>query len=516
MTLHVPTDHETISAVESATLSGPRPRPAWLARLLAVPTATLAKLAFALLCVLAAVGFFVFRTYPIYDSYYSLLWGREALHLHPLSFQVYRAPTEHPLAIAFGAFLSLFGTHGDRLLIASTIASYMALAAGLYRLSRLAFTPLVGAVAVALLLTRFNLSFLAVRGYVDIPFMACVIWAAALETERRRRGMPVFALLLAAELLRPEGWVLAGVYYIWWAWPAPWSQRLRYALLVAAGPVIWAGLDLAVTGDPLFSLHSTSGLAASLGRSKGLSAVPSSLWSFLVRLDKLPVLVGAFAGLLLALWLVPKRVWMPIVLLLSGLGTFVGVGVAGLSVIDRYLLVPSLMVIVFCAVGLAGWTMLEPRGWLRRGWALAAALLVAYGFAAAASTLSLQKLRTELGFRSDAHVALAAILHNPAVRRGLRCGPLSVPNHKLVPDARWILHRRPSGVIARSEARAKALAGKPGLTRRMRRGVALYPTGLAVERQALVDNSDNPLDQEPLPGFDRVAWTQYYGAYVHC
>ena len=35
------------------------------------------------------------------------------------------------------------------------------------------------------------------------------------------------------------------------------------------------------------------------------------------------------------------------------------VGVAGLSVIDRYLLVPSLCVMVFAAVFIAGWTMLR-------------------------------------------------------------------------------------------------------------------------------------------------------------
>ena len=35
------------------------------------------------------------------------------------------------------------------------------------------------------------------------------------------------------------------------------------------------------------------------------------------------------------------------------------VGVAGLSVIDRYLLVPSLCVMIFAAVFIAGWTMLR-------------------------------------------------------------------------------------------------------------------------------------------------------------
>ncbi|HEY5198596.1 MAG TPA: hypothetical protein VIJ51_16360 [Solirubrobacteraceae bacterium] len=485
-------------------------------RLGRVPEAVWARGAFALVCVGAAIGALVYPTYPIYDSDYALLWGREALHLHALTFQVYRAPTEHPLSIAFGALLSPLGQHAERVMILSTIASFLAIVAGVYRLGRVVFTPLVGVVAAALLLSRFNLSFLAVRGYIDIPYMAVVVWAAALEAQHPRRGTPVFVLLLAAELMRPDAWLIAGLYFLWCAWPASWRRRLLYAGLTAAGPLIWAGLDDLETGDPLFSLHSTSGLAAALGRNSGLGSVPSSLWTFLVRLDKGPLLVGAIAGLGLAIWLVPTRVVIPLVLLVIGMVTFGVIGAAGLSVIDRYLLLPALMVLIFCAVALAGWTMLEPGGLLRRVWALGALVLTVYGVTAAATTVSIQQIQTELGFRGDSHVELAAILSQPKVAAGLRCGPLSLPNRKLVPDARWILQRGPSGVVDRSQALVLQAAGKPALMRSIQRGVALYPTGLAVAREALVDNTDNPAEQVPMAGFVRVATTQYYGAYVNC
>ena len=52
----------------------------------------------------ALIGYFAFPTYPTYDSFYALLWGRDLLHLHLPDFRVYRGPTEHPLAIAFGTF----------------------------------------------------------------------------------------------------------------------------------------------------------------------------------------------------------------------------------------------------------------------------------------------------------------------------------------------------------------------------------------------------------------------------
>src|SRR3954466_5037707 len=119
----------------------------------------LARIAFALLCAGFAIGFFVFPTYPVYDSYYSLLWGRDLLHGNPLVFDGFRYPTEHPLAIAAGAVLQLFGGWADRLWVALILASVLVLGGGVYRLGRVAATPLVGAVAAAPLLTRFDSPF---------------------------------------------------------------------------------------------------------------------------------------------------------------------------------------------------------------------------------------------------------------------------------------------------------------------------------------------------------------------
>ena len=201
------------SLMEGATLSR---RPA-LARVRSLDADTIARIAFALLCVATAIGFFVYPTYPNYDSYYSLLWGREVLDFQLPGFEGFRVPTEHPLAIVAGmVFSPLPG--GDRLFIAAILASFLWLIWGVYRLGRTAFTPLVGGVAALLTLTRFDFGFLAARGYIDIPYMAIVVWAAALEAARPRRGVPVLLLLAAAGLLRPEAWVLSGLYWLWLAW----------------------------------------------------------------------------------------------------------------------------------------------------------------------------------------------------------------------------------------------------------------------------------------------------------
>ena len=50
----------------------------------------------------------------------------------------FRYPTEHPLAIAAGAILQLFGGWGDRLWVALILASFLVLVAGVYRLGRIA------------------------------------------------------------------------------------------------------------------------------------------------------------------------------------------------------------------------------------------------------------------------------------------------------------------------------------------------------------------------------------------
>jgi hypothetical protein len=494
--------------MDGSTLTRPRPGPGRL-RMPALPAGRgprLALAAFALVCLGFVVGYFVFPTYPVYDSYYDLLWGRDLLHGRAPVFEGFRYPTEHPLAIALGAVLSLLGHGGDRVWIALMLGSFLALVAGVYRLGRIAATPLVGAVAAALLLTRFDYAFLAARGYIDIWYMAMVVWAAVLEATAPRRGTPVLLLLAAAGLLRPEAWVLAGLYWCWLAWKATWPERLRYAALAAVGPVVWVGLDAIVTGDPLFSLHHTGGLAEDLGRSRPVSQLPAAVPGFFANLVKIPVLVIAVLGLVAGVVMAPRRMAMPLLLLATGLFTFVLIGVAGASVIERYLAVAALALMVFAAVALAGWTMLEP-GRLRTGWMVAAIVAVLAGAGYTAAHLDFSYFTSELRFRGEAHHDLAQVLHSPPVRAGLSCGPLSTPNHKIVPDSRWIADLGDAGVIARANRHVAHPA----------RGVALVVTSrFAILQQAWTDPLDDPRIQLPPPGFRRVATSRFYAAYARC
>jgi hypothetical protein len=487
-----------------------------------MPASAWAKLAFAVMCVLALVGYFAFPTYPTYDSFYALLWGRDVLHLHIPDFRVYRGPTEHPLAIAFGALCSIAGQGGARLVVLGSIASFVALVAGVYRVGRLCFGPVVGAVAGLLVLSRFFVENLAAQGYLDITYVAIVVWATALEIERPRRGPVVFGLLAAAGLLRPDAWVLSGIYWLWCigipTHPADNRTRLRYLGLAAIAPVLWLGVDAVVTGNPLYSLHSTSGLAAELGRTQGFSEVLSSTWSYAVRIDKLPVVFGSIIGGLIGIWLAPRRVLVPLVVLASLLFVFVAEGVAGASVVDRYMIGAAVVMIVFCAVTVGGWSMLRPGTALRRVWIAGAALLVLYGGVSAATTLSLTSLRTTLAYHEDFHEGLAAALHSPAVKAQLqRCPLLSLPNNKLIPDARWILDSTGQhDIVARSQASAERKRAHQLENRILRGSVAVYPLGEAVFVEAIVDVGDDPRDQVPLAGFKRVYTSRYYAVYANC
>lgn len=495
--------------------------------------------ALVLLSIATFVGFLVYPTYPNYDSYYSLIWGRELLHFQKPSFETYYAPTQHPLAVAFGALLSLLGRGGDRVMVFCTLVSFVVMVAGVYRIGRLLFTPWVGLVAGAILCTRFDFPFLAARGYIDIPYLALIVWAVALEIQRPGRGGVVWLLLLSAGLLRPEAWLLLGCYGLWLAvrtyregrsLPAAARSLARSAAISAIAPLIWCLSDWLVTGDPLFSLTHTSSFAEELGRTKGVSEIPGAMRAFFFNLTKAPVLAAGILGVVLAFWFVPKRALLPAGLWLIGSGTFVLVGIAGLSVIDRYLLVPALMVMIFAAVTIAGWTMLE-RGWVRNLWAVLAVAAVAYGAVFTVMRVNVNKLTSELERRGKSHRALVDLLDRPDVRDS--CVPFSTPSHKLVPEVRWVASLGEPDVRARSEAvgasdkrlapavRAKRKAAAERLSKG---GTAIYVVDRGtILRQALVTDRDDIFTQIPVyidrtaqADFERLAYNGYYSAYGRC
>ena len=499
--------------MERATLPRPQSASSFAARLAAVPAGVWAKIGFALLCLGALALYLVYPTAPTYDSMNSMVWGRELLGGQIPDVDEYRMPTQHPLWMVIGAGLSIFGESGDKLMVLVAIAGFVALIAAAYRIARVCWTPLIGWLAAIVLLTRLDFGYTAVRGFLDIPFLAFVAWAAALEAERPRRGGIVWVLLALAGLLRPEAWLLAGLYFVWLAWPASWTERLRYAVWAASAPLLWALSDVILSGDPLASTTKTNSNIESLDQGgEGLASLPGAVTHVMLGWVKLPVLVAGAIGFVLALLLAPRRSALPAVLLLTGLFTFCAVSAVGLGEMDRYMALAALAMVLFAGFLLGGAQLLRSPDWLKRVWALGAVFVVAAAAIYAVRNVELSQITYELNARAEASSSLATLLDDPRVQAGRRCGPVSVPNHKMIPEVRWDLDTGPRGVVARSDATQRA---------RARRGVALFVTGGAkfvnlTQYGPWTFAKDSAYNQVPGPGFVRVATTPYFAAYVNC
>ena len=450
---------------------------------------TAERSALALLALIAVAGWALVPTYPDYDAYHHLVWGRDLLDGVRPGFEGFAAPTQHPLYLALAALLSLAGPHADRLLVLVTVLSLVALTAGTYALGRALFGRSPAAAAALFVGSSFAFLLYAVRAFVDVPFLALVVWAAALEAARPRETAPM-ALLAIGGLLRPEAWVLAGLYWLWCLPGRPLRSRAVLGVLVLAAPVGWALVDLAVTGDPLFSLHSTSELSEALGRERGIENVPSAFVRFLADVARPPVALAGVIGVVLAVRRYGARgMVVPLALLGAGALTFVGTGVAGLSILPRYLTLPAVALCLMAGYTVMGFATLEP-GRARDRWRLAAvgALVVGVAFLAIKAS-SFERLRAELRFIERTHVQVTGLVDDPRVRRGMRCGALTFPTYRLVPDARWILAIRAGRVRSRAEdptpgAVGVYIAGDEKFERRFGRADGVSTTTNALPRAA--------------------------------
>jgi hypothetical protein len=453
----------------------------------------------ATLAVAAIVAALLVRTYPNYDTYFHLVWGRELVHGMKPDFKAYAAPTEHPLFLALCALVGLIGTDAERAIVLVCVLSLVALAWGTFRVGDACFGPWPGLLGAAFVGSSFAFLLYAARAYVDVPFLALVLWAAGMEARAPRRGVPVMVLLAVAGLLRPEAWVLAGAY---WLWCGP--RRLDLLALAVAAPLGWCLVDLWDTGDPLFSVHATSDLADELNRNRGLSSVPGSFVSFVTDTARWPVALAGLGGAVL-LWRLRtgRALHVPIALFGAGLVTFLATGLAGLSVLPRYLTVPVVAVCLVAGYGVLGFTTLAP-GRLRRAWSRAAIAVAILGLVfVAVKAPVVNALRVELSFIKGSHDDLVAILRSPAVRRDLRCGPLTFPNYRLVPDARWLLDVPARRVGARS-------------AHRRTRGVAVFVLGAKELKRYGFAAGASPSTNVPDPGFVPIARNGRFSAYTAC
>ena len=416
-----------------------------------------------------------------YDTFYALVWGSQFAHGITPDYRVPVAPTPHPLAEALGIPLSLFGDSAEALALALVLLGFGFLLVAIYKLGKGLYGWPVGLLGAAIAGTRVPLLNFGIRGYVDLPAIAFILWGAVLEMRRPRRGESVLVLLALAGLLRPEAWLFSFAYLLWAAPPRDTRGRVRLVAIALAGPVLWMVSDALVTGDALWSLHGTHELAAQLGRKTGLGNVPPIMPRRLGEIVRLPELVAAVAGFVLGLWFMRRRTLLPAAIaVLNGI-TFLVLAIAGLSLLGRYLFLAGAVLSLFAALGALGWLALPAHHpWRPRWRALGALLLLAFAiFFPLEQVGRLTSLRTDIAHRQRVLADLQTLIQSPPSKAALRsCGTLFVPNHQPVPQLAYWTGRRPGAI---------ALAG---LTPPTPRGAYVGPTTLTVAKRSVLDPRD--------------------------
>jgi hypothetical protein len=414
------------------------------------PRARLRRLAPALATILgvALALWLVYRPwFANYDARYALLWARDLWTGHAPDYTAAFAPTPHPLQTAVSSLALPFGDAADDVATLGILLSFGVLVWLAYRLGAELFTPWAGAVAALVVATRPALERDALLAYQDIPFAALVAGAVLLEARRTRRGVPVLALLVAAGLLRPEAWVLGGLYVLW-LWPGH-SPRRRVALLALAAlaPALWALSDWLVTGDPLHSLHGTAELAESNDRRRNVDQVPFWTAQYLGYALREPLVVGVPIGLAFAWRHARRRAALPIAVAVAMTAAFAAGPIFGLPLIRRYMETPAVLLALFYGLAVFGWTRLEP-GRERQIWRALGAFAALLSIAWLPWHVSL--LHT-VGKRISSDSVLYGDLREagqaPAVRAAFAaCPPLTAGDHRPIPFIRWWLDGPPGSV----------------------------------------------------------------------
>lgn len=470
----------------------------------------------AALRLIAGVGF------ANYDTLYALAWGGQLTQSETPAYGVPIAPTPHPLLELLGIVLRPLSPHEE--IVLTVGLAFLALAGCswiLFRLGQAWFGWAAGAVAAIVFVTRIPVVEYGVRAYLDVPYLAFVLGALLVETRRPRAGRPVLALLALAGLLRPEAWVLSGLYWLYMldllparvlAWlplrePGSGPPRERgevawLTALAALGPVIWLGSDLLITGNPLWSLTNTRHTASTLDRKTGIANVPEYVPRRIGEVMGVAGLAGAGIGGVVALMWLRRRALAGAAAGVVAVAVFVLFAAVGLPIDTRYAFLASAILCIFCGAGAFGWRMLAPQDARRRPWMALGALIVLGLIASAPSQYrtihrQLGKLATQERIEGD----LEALVEQGAVN--LRCGPVGVPNHAPIPLLALYLRTSPANIQS-------AQVGH------IDRGVYVDPADREVETEYILDNHDPHEAVSVPPGFTEVAANRSWLIFHRC
>ena len=436
-----------------------------------------------------------------YDTAYTLVWGDDLAHGRLPDYGVPVAPTPHPLATLGAVLLSPLGDGAETVVVIGAFVFLGLLGAVTYRLGAHWFGPAAGALAAVVIVTREPVLSFGVRAYVDVPYLVLVLAALLVEARRPRAGVPVLVLLGLAGLLRPEAWLLSTAYVAYLAWAG--ECVAKPIAVAAAAPLLWALADLAVTGDPLYSLTGTRANAETLQRKTGLSNVPLTVPRRLGEIVREPVLLGALAGGLLGLWLLRERMRLAFAAGVVALAAFCVLAAAGLPILGRYLLLPATLLAIACGAGAFGWTQLAAdHPWRRRWQVLGALVLVALAVFTPRQVQRIDSLHTNIATQREIRDDLHSLAERPPLKGG--CRPVAVPNHRPVPLLALWLEEPPREIVSAQ-------------LRRPDRGLFIDPARARVRRNFTLDRNDpGVLTATVPPGFRRAAENASWVVYERC
>ena len=413
------------------------------------------------LIALAVFAFFG-RAFLNYDTFYSLLWGGDLANGRTPDYKVPFAPTPHPLAMLVGIPASLFGNAGEGVMLAIVILGIGALVLGIFRLGEQLFSWQVGLLAALIVATRQPFLNYGIRGYVDLVEIALVVWAAVLEA-------PASAARLAGARAARAGRAAAAG-----------SLALRGRVLALAVPLArLAGPDKA--GGAGGGRAARAGASAtwrspatSSGRCTERTTWPpswsgrpgSSTWSRPRRGGSgrscaCPSSLAAVVGFVFSLLWLRRRAALPAaVVVLNGLA-FCAFGIAGLSLLGRYLFLAGAMLALFTAVACLGWMELPEGAAGRSLWRVVGLVALAgiVVFFPAQQVHRLTALRTDIRNRDRVQSDLRKVAQTTQAKSVLRaCRSVFVPNHRPVPLLAYWADIRPQSIATRQPARGIAAA----------------------------------------------------------
>ena len=420
--------------------------------------------------------------YLNYDARYALLWAHDLWHGFLPEYKADFAPTPHPLQTLVSSLALPFGDSSDVLMAWVILVCFGVLVWLVFALGRQLFSTWVGVVTALVVATRPILERDAALGYQDVPFAMLVVLAVLMEARRPRRGLPVLAVLAVAGLLRPEAWILGGLYVLW-MWPVA-TPRSRALLIgvAALAPVIWAATDWIVTGDPLHSLHGTADLAEANNRRRRVDQVPYWTAKYLGSTLREAPLIGMVIGLAFAWRHRLRCAVLPLVVAAAMLLVFAVGPIFGLPLIGRYVRTPAILLALFYGLAVAGWLML-PRGRERTRWAIAAGVAVLLSIVFLPPQVR-QISNTSERLERDGllYEDLRTLAHAPAVRSAVdACGGLSVADHRPIPYVRYWLRGDPK-TVSTPEAAASPLGDVLLLPRQVRLARQFYRDAMPTMR----------------------------------